>query len=160
MTTEHPRVQALAERFRAIGDTMRDLPIYNVAVEVEAFGFAPQGPDLVGVLITPWFMNLILLPEEPVSEKLHQMGDKVQAELPAGPFVTRWGGDKEIGGFRCISLHSPMGVFLSQPQARAEAQLQLERFLTPPEPEVAEAEETPRTGGIDRRAFFRGKLRA
>ena len=53
----------MARRFERIGaEQMRDLPIYNHAIDVEAIGFHPWGPGFIGVLITPWFMNLMLLP--------------------------------------------------------------------------------------------------
>lgn len=172
--TASPRIAALVDRFRAIGEAnMRGLPIYNDALEVEAVGFAPMGEggaDLLGVLVTPWFMNLILLPAEPAPATAHGMGDKMETGLPCGPTPMRWGGDAEIGGYRFVSLHSPMGAFHSQEHARAEANLLFGRYLTPPEPEVAEpevaeagqAEPTdapPAAKGLDRRAFFGGRAR-
>src|SRR3546814_5333263 len=58
------RISSLAIRFRQIGDEqMRELPFYNANLEVEAWDFSAFDPDhLIGVLITPWFMNLVLLP--------------------------------------------------------------------------------------------------
>ena len=72
------RVCDLATHFREIGDTqMRDLPFYNANLEVEAWGFSSFDDDsLMGVLITPWFMNLLVLPLrfEPVqAEKFREL---------------------------------------------------------------------------------------
>ena len=36
----------------------------NPAVEVEAVGFAPWDAHWLGVMVTPWFMNLMLLPRD------------------------------------------------------------------------------------------------
>ena len=64
-TAESPRIRELVERFREIGETaMRDLPLYNPELEVEALGFQALDDQWVGVLITPWFMNLVRLPTQ------------------------------------------------------------------------------------------------
>ena len=41
---------------------MRDLPLYNERLRVEAVGFRPWGGHVIGVLVTPWCMNLLLIP--------------------------------------------------------------------------------------------------
>ncbi|MGO9005571.1 MAG: [NiFe]-hydrogenase assembly chaperone HybE [Beijerinckiaceae bacterium] len=55
---------ALIERFRCIDAAMRDLPVYNRKVAVEAIGSRPFGDDaLLGVVLTPWFTNVLTLPK-------------------------------------------------------------------------------------------------
>ncbi len=57
------RPAQLVDRFRQIAEErMRDLPITNPQLEVETIGFRDFGEHGVGVLIAPWFMNLVLLP--------------------------------------------------------------------------------------------------
>lgn len=69
--------QRLAERFREIYETrMHSLPICNPRLSVATAGFRGVGPHRVGVLITPWFMNLVLLP-----------GDDEFAGKPSGALV-------------------------------------------------------------------------
>lgn len=151
----HPRVRALEARFAEIAETMADLPVYNGALTVEAWGFGPYDEGtLIGVLITPWFMNLVLLPEAPEPIDPNRYGEASKVALPGGEWQVLYGGDEAVGAFRAASLHSPMDVFVDQAQARAEARLRLAEALTPPEPEQDEA-----TGGktLSRRSILSGR---
>ena len=57
---------------------MRDLPIYNDKAAIEAIGFRPFGEaELLGVVLTPWFMNLIILSIEPVPMDMAEIGRTV-----------------------------------------------------------------------------------
>src|SRR5215471_12945526 len=81
----HPRVLALIERFRQIDAQMRDLPIYNDKVAIEAIGFRSFGDAaLLGVMLTPWFMNVIVLPIEPTPMDMTEVGRTISVELPSG----------------------------------------------------------------------------
>lgn len=54
---------ALETVFNGVLETrMRGVPVINPALSVQAVGFNPFNGDWLGVLITPWFMNLLLLP--------------------------------------------------------------------------------------------------
>ncbi len=91
----HPRVLALIEQFRRVDASMRELPIYNDKVAVEAIGFGLFGDGaLLGVMLTPWFMNLIILPIEPVPMNMAEIGKTVPVELPAGQRTFVVGGDE------------------------------------------------------------------
>jgi [NiFe] hydrogenase assembly HybE family chaperone len=144
----HPRVAALEARFAEIDvQSMRGLPLRNAALTVEAVGFAPCAADaLLGVLVTPWFMNLVLLPLAPERIDPARYGRAETIPLPGGARAFLYGGDPAVGAFRAASLHSPMEVFLSPAQARAEARLRLAEALTPPAP--------PPPPALDRRALF------
>jgi [NiFe] hydrogenase assembly HybE family chaperone len=141
----HSRVAALEARFAEIDvSAMRGLPLHNPALAVEAVGFAPCAADaLLGVLVTPWFMNLLLLPLAPERIDPARYGRAETIPLPGGARVFLYGGDAAVGAFRAASLHSPMEVFLSPAQARAEAKLRLAEALAPPAPPA-----------LDRRALF------
>ena len=41
---------------------MCGLPLLNHALSVQVAGFNPVNDEWVGILITPWFMNLLLMP--------------------------------------------------------------------------------------------------
>lgn len=103
---EHPRVLALIERFRCIDAAMRALPLYNAKVAIEAIGFRPFGDDtLLGVVLTPWFMNVMTLPVEPAPIDMAEIGKTIFIELPAGKRAFVVGGDEVIGligPIRCI----------------------------------------------------------
>lgn len=156
---DHPRVAALIAAYARADAAMRDLPIYNPALSVAAYGFAPltgeglDGEGLIGVLITPWFMNLVLLPEAMQPYDPARSSGSRKVVLPGGARAFRQAGDATLGTIWTASLHSPMEVFKSQPQALAEARLRLAEALTPPEPD-RNAPTCP-----SRRAFFRaGRL--
>lgn len=153
----HPdlRISALAVRFRQIGDDhMRDLPFYNAALEVEAFDFFPLGDDdLAGVLITPWFMNLVVLPRQPVAMEPQRCGEIRRIALPGGERSFLYGGDPVVGALWAHSLHSPMQKFATQDQARSEARLRLAQVMSRPQPLPA----APANTG--RRAFLTGMAR-
>ena len=41
---------------------MKGMPIYNPTLAVEAVGFREHEGRQAGVMVTPWFMNLTVLP--------------------------------------------------------------------------------------------------
>jgi [NiFe] hydrogenase assembly HybE family chaperone len=65
---------------------MRDLPIRNGRLSVEAVGFQPWDGHVIGVLVTPWCMNLVLMPgaDDDWSDLAKTPVSKW--ELPAGAF--------------------------------------------------------------------------
>lgn len=151
--TVHRRVDDLTLRFRQIGDELRrELNLYNTALEVEAYGFDTLDElEFIGVLITPWFMNLVLLPVCYQTIEAQRYGETRRVALPGGETGFLYGGDPAIGALWACSLHSPMDVFRSPEQARAEARLRLGKALTPVEPEPA--------NGLSRRGFL-SRMRA
>ncbi len=127
----HPRVSALIERFRVVDAGMRDLPIYNHTVAIESVGFRLFNEvQLLGVVLTPWFMNLMILPITPVPMNMAEIGKTVSVELPVGPRTFVVGGDEVVGLYQAHSLHSPVLSFTLAGQARAEAQRQLALLMT------------------------------
>ena len=46
---------------------MAGLAVVNPALEVEAVEFARWEGRWLGVMVTPWSMNLVLLPDDPVA---------------------------------------------------------------------------------------------
>ena len=152
----HPRVVVLIERFGQIDAEMRDLPIYNDKIAIEAIGFSPFGDDaLLGVVLTPWFMNMIVLPINPAPMEMAEIGRVVSVELPAGQRSFTIGGDEAIGLYKFLSLQSPVLGFTLPGQARAAAQRMFTLLITPPAPpSQTEAENRSPTATLDRRALF------
>lgn len=152
------RVAALVTRFEEIERTvMSHLPVCNPALAVEAVGFRPFAERRLGVLITPWFMNAMLVPVEPAPVAWDRMGQWVERELPCGPRRLMIGGDEVIGGYLMLSLHSPMDSFAHPAQARSEACRRLLELTNPPEP----SDEAPPVAGATqarrRRALLGGR---
>jgi [NiFe] hydrogenase assembly HybE family chaperone len=159
---DHPRVPALIGLFQRIDAGMRDMPIYNEKIAIEAIGFRPFGDDeLLGVVLTPWFLNMIMLPIEPVPMDMAAIGRTISVELPAGKRAFVVGGDETIGLYKAHSLHSPVLNFTLSGQAQAEARRMLALLMTPPD---ATAETAARTGSgtnrLDRRALLFGHRNA
>lgn len=126
------RISSLAIRFRQIGDEqMRELPFYNPNLEVEAWDFSGFDADhLIGVLITPWFMNLVLLPLALQPIDSNRYGKPRTIALAGGERQFLYGGDPAVGAFWAHSLHSPMHTFSSQAHARTQARLLLAQAMT------------------------------
>lgn len=137
----------LVDRFRFIyRERMRDLPIVNPRLDVEAVGFDRwEGQDL-GVLITPWFMNLVLL-TDPSEFGDRSQGDLIDCEFPSGNCELTICHDEELGTYLAAVLFRTVVDFPDQETARAIAEDALANILTEPEPEA---------GDISRRDLFRG----
>jgi len=153
MSDPTARVLALIECFAAIDERMRDLPVHNPALQVETVEMAldEAGVTLMGVLITPWFMNLVRLPLEPEPLAAGRFGEARMIPLAAGERLFLYGGDPSIGALWAHSLHSPMDAFKSQGQARAAARQALDELL------VRDRSPAPRQHGPSRRAFLGGR---
>lgn len=114
--------QALELRFEAIlRGPMHGVPVLNPALRVQAVGFRPWGPHWLGVLITPWFMNLMLLPRLTAQwPAIGQRGSRHYV-FPAGVFEFIGHHDAELGGYQACSLFSPMHAFADADGAQATA---------------------------------------
>jgi|WetSurMetagenome_2_1015567.scaffolds.fasta_scaffold06669_6 [NiFe] hydrogenase assembly HybE family chaperone len=154
----HPRIDELVKRFTQIGEeNIKDLPIYNTDLSVEAIGFEIlEGIDFIGILITPWFINLMLLPCEFKTWRPTQIGhEKIERKLPSNTYTFTLGGDEIIGEYYSISLVSPVHCFGNQEQARAAALEHLQKYLMPPS---NKEEESPKANepDLNRRKLLRG----
>jgi [NiFe] hydrogenase assembly HybE family chaperone len=99
---------------------MRNLPIVNSALEVEAVGFRTFDEHQIGVLITPWFMNLVLLLGSDIGSRLRQ-GSKSTLRLPSGPVEFTTAQDEVLGPYLTAVLFSSVAEFPDQHTAKAIA---------------------------------------
>ena len=102
-------------------ERMTDVPIINPAIRVEAVGFEPTSAGWLGVMVTPWFMNLMLVPIAGQAWQPLPVGHKRRVSLPAGQFEFFGGCEDEIGEYLYCSMYSPMGQFSDHDSARATA---------------------------------------
>jgi len=134
-------------------ERMVDMPMVNPALRVQAVGFAPWQGGSIGVLITPWCMNLMHLPPADVAGAL-QPGGKRQLAFPSGIYEFIGGEASGLGRYEMCSLFSPMFDFPDQAVAVATAQEAMSGLMAadapddPPEPEGGEA--------MSRRQWLRG----
>ncbi|MCG8488179.1 MAG: [NiFe]-hydrogenase assembly chaperone HybE [Chromatiales bacterium] len=111
-------IEGLEVQFRNIQQQrMQGLPLLNPALQVEAVGFRQWQDLCLGVLITPWFMNLMLIPHEGDSWCDQQIGDKQTYQFPSGPYEFILGEEEGIGRYQMCSLFSPVFEFRDQQTA-------------------------------------------
>ncbi|MGQ0682327.1 [NiFe]-hydrogenase assembly chaperone HybE [Bradyrhizobium sp.] len=145
----------LAAVYRDVGERqMRDLPIFNEALGVEAIGFRRFDGHVVGIMVTPWFMNVVVDADDCVLQA-HRPGSTFCLRFPAGNIEFTVGEVASVGRVASCSLFSPMFEFADKASALATAAAALDALMLPP----SESErDHAATGTIDRRAFLRGTL--
>jgi [NiFe] hydrogenase assembly HybE family chaperone len=145
------RVRAFEALFERIAATrMQGVPMLHPGLKVEAVGFEPDPaappardhtgtgamasvPAAIGVLVTPWFMNLVWLPlaaDAPAA----RVGDTRQHVVGRERFPFIGAHEPGFGSFEACSLFSPMFEFEDHAAARATAQAVLAELRRPPEP--------------------------
>ncbi|MFZ3043135.1 MAG: [NiFe]-hydrogenase assembly chaperone HybE [Thiobacillus sp.] len=138
--TQHDPAFRLEAIFRAIAATrMAGMALLNPALDVEAVGFRRRGDAWVGVLITPWFMNLICLPDGATAGTLQASGTRREVELPSGTYEFLSAHEDELGPYLTSSLFSPMFAFPDMARAREMATAVLTEVFSPAAPDAAPA---------------------
>lgn len=125
------RVAALAAAYRAAAEGgMKDVPICNPALRVETVGFQPFGDDAwLGIVVTPWCMNAVLLPREPAAWAEVADGATVSRALPSGAYDFLAGRLDGVGPLLSLSLFSPMEEFAGHAVAVLTAGACLDELL-------------------------------
>jgi [NiFe] hydrogenase assembly HybE family chaperone len=117
---------AVEQAFRRIeAERMAGLPFCNAALRVEAVGFAIHDEQWLGVLVTPWAMNLMLLPATAATWISAPEGRRLMIRYPAGEFAFLGGGEQEIGEYLACPLFASMDQFIDQETARLTAHASL-----------------------------------
>lgn len=119
------QVTALQTHFDLVAERMLDLPVYNSLLTVETVGFRDFTGRELGVLVTPWCMNLMLLPAQTdvwSGWDEQRVGEKQMMALPSGQYEFIFGWAEVLGGYCSCSLFSPMSEFESQEVAVETAQ--------------------------------------
>lgn len=127
---------------------MRDVPLVNPALCVEAAAFRPWNDRALGVLIAPWAFNLVLLPGEDEPLPRLVLGQIHTWTLPGGAVDFMGGSEPECGHFHFCPLFSPPSELPDQETALAVARELVDGLLAVP----AGAPVQPQ-----RRAFLTGR---
>ena len=165
----------LEEAFRRILATrMAGLPILHPGLQVEAVGFrkiagpaavrgvapaAATGTDIaatdaapanwLGILVTPWFMNLVLCgedaPAQAEADAAAGAGATCMLALPAGRFAFLPIHEPLFGTFHACSMASPMFEFETHADAVAVARAILVQLF---EPHQADEAPQPALAGL------------
>lgn len=149
--------------YRAIARRMDGLNFVNPAIEVEAVGFAPWDAHWLGVMVTPWFINLMLLPREAAGWVPLRQGETRRYRFPAGDYEFIGARDATIGDYQMCSLISPSD-FADHESARLVAQLAREALFDPANAEqpTGASESPPLSQRVEapmsKRDFLRGRF--
>jgi len=157
-----PRLEAA---FRATATRMEGLGFVNPALRIEAVGFAPWEGHWLGVMVTPWAINLMLLPHDTALWQPLRAGDKRHYEFPAGDYEFIGARDPAAGEYQMCSLFSPVLQFTDHDTARITAMVARRALLDVRTADYEEAEqpspsdETPVTKAAppSRRDVLRGR---
>ncbi len=119
------KLDELVVHYQRAALKMADLPVYNPALTVAAVGFQEWAGRQIGVLITPWFMNLICFAnaDDPWYRwGEEQIGHKQMLSLPSGQYESLYNWAEGAEGYLSCSLFSPMAEFEQQSVALETAE--------------------------------------
>lgn len=121
----------LVEVFTGIQhNQMKGIPLLNSALKVECVDFQEWNGLVVGVLITPWFMNLMLLSCEQDEWSEVPVGTKQRHEFPSRSYEFTVNEFDGVGRCQNFPIHSPMNEFDNQEIAVITAEAFMERLMT------------------------------
>jgi [NiFe] hydrogenase assembly HybE family chaperone len=122
MTLRPDPSRALEATYREAHARMRGLPFVNPALSVEAVGFDAWEGHWLGVMVTPWFINLVLAPRDVARWQRIPRGDKRTYRFPAGEYEFIGAEEAAAGDFQICSLFSPVLEFEDHATARFVAE--------------------------------------
>jgi [NiFe] hydrogenase assembly HybE family chaperone len=162
---------SLEQAFNAVAERMQGLGFVNPALRVQAVGFEPWESHWLGVMVTPWSINLLLLPCDPAAWRPIRPGEKQRYAFPAGRYDFIDAIDPAVGEYRMCSLFSPVLEFEDHATAVMVAELARAALFDashaePVEPEAADATasgplaqlEQQASAPMSKRDFLRGRF--
>lgn len=132
---EDPSIRVTAHFEQVWADAMHDMPFVNPALRVEPVGFQRVEGDWLGVVVTPWFINLFLLPGGGALWRDLPTGEQRAVALPVGEleFIgDNPGAGAAVAAYQYCPLISPVQHIESQQAARVIARDALATVLAPP----------------------------
>ncbi len=115
-------VQKLEAVFSEIAATrMADVPIVNSALRVEAVGFREWQGRWAGVLVTPWTINLMLLPGQDAPLEKLPPDTRATWTFPSGAYEFMGLDEPALGTCHICPLISPVHEFAVHEDALAVA---------------------------------------
>lgn len=147
----------LEAHYRQLWATQRDaLPSPNESLQVAAIGFSRVDGDWLGVMVTPWFLNLMLLPGGGNLWGDIPAGQRRYLELACGTVQFIADDDSELGPYQYCPLIAPVSAVADMATARQAALDAMATVATPPAPSVVEAMPAePAQRNVSRRGFLR-----
>lgn len=121
-------------------ERMADLPFVNPALQVEAVGFTRHQGDWLGVMITPWFINLFLLAGGGELWGDIPAGERRYLNLPCGTLQFLADDDPGLGPYQYCPLIAPVSSVPDMASARQAAADALRTVFAVPAAAVAAVE--------------------
>ncbi len=153
----------LAACFARIAATrMAALPVVNPALSVAVPAMQDWLGEWLGVLVTPWAVNLIILPGRGGRFCPIEVGGAQWWDFPSGRYEFLGHHEDGLGHYQSCSLLSPVFEFATQAQAEAFARAAFDALLAAPLPPPASVEGARLAGGsalaqpLSRRDFLLG----
>lgn len=135
MNDPQTAAQRLQNAFEGIErEQMADVPILNPMLRVETLGFHVYQGRVLGVVVTPWMMNLVMLPTSDDEWDKLELGSKQQHDFPSGSYTFMVNEITGVGYCLTHSLYSPMNEFANQDHAIAAAQAFLDTLMVERDP--------------------------
>ena len=131
-------------------ESMQGIPILNSKLKVQALGFQVYEERVVGILITPWVMNLVLLPAQGEDWSDLTLGQKKVHEFPSQKCKFMVNDIEGIGVCQMHSLFSPMNEFSSHEQAVRAARDFIDKLMVDTQPGTANVVDEDLLGQIMR----------
>lgn len=138
-----PSIEAAFERIRR--ERMAGMPMLNPAVRVAAVGFArhgDKGQEWRGVLVTPWGINLLLLPAA-LGWPVPDPHERVFRAYPSGTFAFLANREEGMGDYLACPLIHDMQHYADHDTAVLTARACLVALDTAPSEQEAGAPESP-----------------
>lgn len=155
---------ALARHFSQVLAKQRgELPLINPALEVAAVGFVRHQGDWLGVVITPWFLDLFLLSGSGQIWGDIPTGERRYVDLPCGTLHFIAEDDPDLGPYQHFPLITPIigvpdmasAVQIAQDAMRTVLVLPALPTTSSPEPFPGNSRPGTPPTPLPRRTFFR-----
>jgi [NiFe] hydrogenase assembly HybE family chaperone len=130
---DDPSAALVAHFDKVWRDSMQDMSFVNPALQVEAVGFRRHDGDWVGALITPWFLNLFVLPGGGALWQDLPTGEQRSVDFPVGKldFIADNNPGAPIGAYQYCPLLHPVQQVPDQAAARDAALAALAGLFAP-----------------------------
>lgn len=160
---KHDPATELQGYFRSVLETrMNGLPFLNPAVQVEVVDCRRVSGDWLAGVVTPWSLQLVLLPGGGTLWRDTPVGGRQVVALPAGEMVFIGDeGEAALPAFQYCPLITPIQHLDGHAAAVAIMRDAFAEVLTAPLPETAATPAAPPAAPVStsRRAFLRGAFR-
>lgn len=115
------REAAVVAFYQSVAGNMADLPVYNKQLSIDSTAFRVWEQYDIGVVVTPWCMNLLLLPNASTHLPDVRLGQKFFMQFPSGQYEFICAYDEQLGDYGTCSVFSPMFEFSEQAVAMETA---------------------------------------